>query len=47
MDDYIRADPASLAWLETLEIPVLVICPRTSHGLTRVHLAEIEAFIGT
>jgi pimeloyl-ACP methyl ester carboxylesterase len=45
MDDDIRFDPASLAWLETLDIPVLVISPRTEHGLTRDHLAEIEAFI--
>lgn len=47
MDDDIRSDPPSLAWLETLNIPVLVVCPRTEYGLTRDHLAEIEAFIGT
>lgn len=46
MDDDVNSDPASLAWLESLDIPVLVICPRTEHGLTRDHLAEIEAFIG-
>lgn len=46
LDDDIRSDPGALAWLKTLEIPVLVICPNTSHGLTRDHLGEIEAFLG-
>ncbi|WP_312875842.1 HAD domain-containing protein [Arthrobacter terrae] len=46
MDDDINFDPASLAWLKSLDIPVLVICPKTAHGLTRDHMAEIEAFIG-
>ncbi|GAA4034436.1 hypothetical protein GCM10023063_18100 [Arthrobacter methylotrophus] len=47
MDDDINFDAKALAWLEMLDVPVLVICPRTEHGLTRDHLAEIEAFIGT
>ncbi|QOD05798.1 HAD domain-containing protein [Pseudarthrobacter sp. BIM B-2242] len=45
LDDDINFDPASLAWVKELDIPVLVICPRTEHGLTRDHLDEIEAFI--
>lgn len=46
LEDDVQTHPAVLAWLETLEIPVLVICPKTEHGLTRDHLAEIEAFLG-
>jgi hypothetical protein len=46
MDDDINFDAKALAWLEMLDVPVLVICPRTEHGLTKDHLAEIEAFIG-
>lgn len=46
LDDDITSDPAALHWLRTIDLPHLAVCPRTADGLTRVHLDEIESFIG-
>lgn len=46
VEDDVPFDPKAIQWLQTVAIPHPVISPKTAVGVTRDHIAEIEAFIG-